>query len=139
MQSDNKHAYGIGDATFTALGGTPGIRQLVDYFYDTMESNADFQTIWSWHHSDKVIMRDKLSLFLCAWTGGPKEYGAKYGGISIPAVHAHLSVGIAERDQWLNCMQFALEAMNYPEDLKNYMLQQLAIPAERVRVTSKNN
>lgn len=130
-------AYGEGDATYQAAGSEAGIRQLVDSFYEHMGQNPAFATIWAWHPDDKDITRDKLARFLCAWTGGPRLYNEKYGPISIPQVHKHLKVGAAERDQWLNCMALALNDQDYPQDLRDYLLTQLAIPAERVRVVSE--
>lgn len=130
-------AYGEGDATYQAAGSEAGIRQLVDSFYEHMGQNPAFATIWAWHPDDKDITRDKLARFLCAWTGGPRLYNEKYGPISIPQVHKHLKVGAAERDQWLNCMALALNDQDYPQDLRDYLLTQLAIPAERVRIVSE--
>jgi len=135
MNTSNFKEYGKGDGTYRALGEEKGLRQLVDHFYDLMMTDPAYETIWRWHTEDKTIMRDKLVVFLCGWTGGPRNYKEKYGAIGIPRVHAHLKVGSAERDQWLNCMQRALELSQYPNDLVDYMIRQLSIPAERVRQT----
>jgi len=130
-------SYGTGDATYQAAGGEAGIRQLVDDFYDIMEANPAFATIWSWHPQPNDVSRDKLARFLCAWTGGPRLYSEKYGPISIPQVHQHLKVTQTEQDQWLDCMGQALAKQGYPADLVDYLLVQLAVPAERVRKTSQ--
>lgn len=127
--------YGRGDASFQAAGGEEGIRQLVDSFYDLMRDNLSYQKIWFWHPGagDKEESRDKLARFLCSWTGGPKRYQEKYGGISIPQAHAHLSVTEVERDMWLNCMKEALAKQDYSDEFRNYLLDQLSKPAEMVR------
>ena len=125
--------YGTKDASFQAAGGEHGIRRLVDAFYDEMESADYAVTIRGMHPQDLTISRDKLTLFLCGWLGGPRLYAEKYGGISIPSAHAHLDIGLAERDAWLTCMQAALDKQDYPTDFKQYLIAQLAIPAERVR------
>ncbi len=135
MNEMTKTQYGEADGTYRALGKERGIRQLVDHFYDLMSSDSAYQTIWQWHEEDRETMRDKLTVFLCGWTGGPRLYKAKYGAIGIPRVHAHLKVTSAERDQWLQCMQSALTRSGYPTDLVDYMIRQLSIPAERVRQT----
>lgn len=134
MTAHNDSPYGVGDATFRAAGGEPGIRTLVDAFYDIMAASPDYATIWSWHPGDNDVTRDKLARFLCAWMGGPRLYAEKYGPISIPGVHAHLQVTSVERDQWLNCMREALSLQDYPADLVEYLLRQLAVPAERIRM-----
>lgn len=125
--------YGDGDTTFLAAGGQPGIRKLVDCFFDIMASDPCYQTIYGWHPEDKEISRDKLALFLCGWMGGPRPFIEKYGQIRIPDVHKHLKITEVERDLWLECMSRALSSQDYPPDLIEYLRQQLWIPAERVR------
>ena len=125
--------YGSKDASFQAAGGEVGIRCLVDAFYDEMD-RADYAAdIRAMHPQDLDVSRDKLTLFLCGWLGGPRLYAEKYGGISIPSAHAHLDIGLAERDAWLRCMKVALDKQDYAPDFKIYLLEQLSIPAERVR------
>lgn len=126
-------AYGIGDTSFQAAGGETGVRQLVDNFYDRMGSDERFEAIYNMHPPDKSLSRDKLATFLCGWLGGPRLYQEKYGGISIPAVHQHLSIGESERDQWLQCMSESIEIQPYAEDFKQYLLVQLSKPAEMIR------
>ena len=125
--------YGTDDATFQAAGGEPGIRRLVDAFYDIMDSDARFAEIRNMHPDDLEVSRDKLARFLCGWMGGPRRYREKYGPITIPGAHAHLGVTAKERDQWLTCMGDALATQDYPESLVHYLLEQLAVPAERIR------
>ena len=125
--------FGSKDTSFQAAGGEAGIRCLVDAFYDEMD-RADYAAdIRAMHPQDLDISRDKLTLFLCGWLGGPRLYAEKYGGISIPSAHAHLDIGLAERDAWLRCMKVALDKQDYAPDFKLYLLEQLSVPAERVR------
>jgi hemoglobin len=132
--SNQPAQYGTEDATFRAAGGETGIRQLVDDFYDIMGSGEEYRTIWSWHPPGNEISRDKLARFLCGWMGGPPRYNEKYGKINLPPAHAHLKVTAIERDQWLACMSQALHQQEYPDSLIEYLLEQLSIPAERIRV-----
>lgn len=129
---DDLSAYGAGDTTYLAAGGEPGIRKLVNDFYDIMSREQRFDTIFGMHPNTGEQSRDKLTLFLCGWAGGPRSYSEKYGPISIPNAHAHLKVGPSERDQWLLCMSEALAKQAYPSDLKRYLIKQLSIPAERI-------
>jgi len=125
--------YGDGDSTYQAAGGQTGIRRLIDSFFDIMGSVAKYRVIYDWHPDDKETSRDKLALFLCGWMGGPKPFVEKYGSIRIPEVHRHLRVTEVERDLWLDCMARALATQDYPQDLVDYLLAQLFIPAERIR------
>ena len=128
-------AYGDGDATFRACGGEAGIQRLVEAFYAEMDTLPEARRIRKLHPADLAVSIDKLARFLCGWTGGPKRYSEKYGSIKIPMAHQHLPIGEAERDAWMLCMERALAAQpDYPDDLKRYLLEQLFVPAERVRV-----
>ncbi len=129
--------YGDGDTSFQAAGGEEGIRQLIDDFYDIMDTLPEARGIRDMHPQDLTVSRDKLARFLCGWLGGPKLYREKYGRIQIPRAHNHLRIGIHERDTWLLCMWKALGAQPYEEDLKRYLIEQLFVPAERSRNQDK--
>jgi hemoglobin len=129
--------YGTLDTSYKAAGEQAGIKKLVDEFYHQMETLKQGQHIRAMHKEDLDTIKDKLSLFLMGWLGGPKEYGPKYGGISIPMVHKHLIIGEEERDAWLFCMNEALIHQDYEDDFKQYLIEQLARPAERIRQVSQ--
>lgn len=126
-------AYGDGDKSFQSAGGEAGIKKLVDAFYRAMDNLPEAQRIREMHDHDLTLSADKLYRFLCGWLGGPKLFREKYGSIAIPRAHAHLDIGIAERDAWMLCMQEALKEQDYPEDFKAYLLTQLFRPAEFCR------
>ena len=134
MSDDSKSAnYGDGDTSYQAAGAEPGLRALVDDFYELMGSDPRFATIWNMHPPDKSMSRDKLTLFLCGWLGGPKLYREKYGSIGIPRVHAHLPITEREKQQWLTCMGEAVAKQPFAEAFKRYLLVQLEVPAEAIR------
>lgn len=128
--------YGVGDASYQAAGGDDGIARLVDEFYRVMDTAPEARGIRAMHDDDLALSRDKLRVFLCAWLGGPNLYRQKYGPISIPGAHAHLAIDEAERDAWMLCMQRAVEVQPWADAFKAYFLRAIAVPAERVRVTS---
>jgi hemoglobin len=125
--------YGVDDASYRAAGGEEGLRKLVDRFYALMDTREDARVIRAMHDPDLTVSRDKLTRFLCGWLNGPKRYQEKYGAISIPGSHAHLAIGGAERDAWLACMREAIAEQPWAQDFKDYLLQALSRPAERVR------
>jgi hemoglobin len=125
--------YGAGDASYQAAGGEAGIKKLVDDFYDAMERLPEAEKIRNMHPADLTISRDKLTLFICGWLGGPRLYAQKYGPIRIPQVHSHLEIGRGERDAWLLCMREARKIQPYAAAFKQYLLEQLYVPAERSR------
>ena len=123
----------MGDNSYRAAGREPGIRQLVDAFFDRMGRDGRFAVIHNLHPEDKTVSRDKLACFLCGWLGGPKLYNEKYGAIGIPRVHAHLAIATAERDQWLTCMSESVAQQPFTPAFKTYLMEQLFVPAEAVR------
>lgn len=133
-----KKPYGTLDNSFISAGGYEGLQQLVEIFYDLMGALPEAKDIHAMHTDEQAIRRDKLTRFLCAWLGGPRLFSETYGPINIPKAHSHLRVTVVERDAWLLCMEKALEQMPYQDDFKVYLLNQLRIPAERIRQTSLN-
>ncbi len=130
-------AYGDRDATFRACCGEDGIRRLVESFYRLMDTLPVASRIRALHPGDLQLSIEKLTAFLCGWTGGPKRYAERFGPIKLPMAHRHLPVGEAERDAWLSCMEQALAEQPFPDELKRYLLRELFVPAERIRQVVK--
>lgn len=130
--------YGEGDTSYRAAGGREGLTRLVDAFYRHMDEQPFALGIRRMHPRDLTVARDKLTLFLSGWLNGPSLYAAKYGPIRIPSAHAHLRIGVRERDAWLRCMELAIAEQDYAPDFGAYLLRELGVPAERVRQTSRD-
>jgi hemoglobin len=130
--AEQRDSYGVGDASFQAAGGEAGIRALVEDFYRVMDTRSDAREIRAMHPRVLTVSIDKLARFLCGWLGGPKRFQQKYGPISIPGVHLHLAIRTEHRDAWLGCMQQAIAKQDFAEDFKEYLLVQLATPADRI-------
>jgi len=130
---EEERKYGVEDASFLAAGGEEGIRSWVEDFYRFMDTLPEARRIRAMHPDDIEISIDKLARFLCGWLGGPKRYQEKYGPIALPRAHRHLPIDAQDRDAWLACMERALAEQPFAEDFKVYLMEQLAIPAERVR------
>ena len=137
--TSSKKAYGFEDASFIAAGGEEGIKKLVGCFYKIMHDNQDYHRIYYMHPEDISVSIDKLARFLCGWLGGPRLYQEKYGSINIPQVHGHLDIGVDERDQWLSCMQQAVDEQEYDRDFKEYLIAQLSVPANFIVRRCQNN
>lgn len=138
MSNSSGLEYGKQDSSYKAAGEYAGIRRLVNCFYDLMDQLEETKAIRNMHPDDLTVSRDKLLCFLSGWLGGPRLYAEKYGSLSIPAVHQHLSIGEAERDSWLFCMKRAVEQQPYEPEFKVYLMDQFFIPAERIRQTSSS-
>ena len=107
---------------FQRLDGEPGVRRLVDRFYDLMDLEPAFAGIRTLHPADLDGSRDKLFWFLCGWLGGPNHYIERFGHPMLRARHLPYTIGIAERDQWMACM---VQAM-HEQALEPALAQRLA-------------
>jgi len=66
--------------------------------------------------------------------GGPQLYVEKYGHPRLRARHLPFSIGKSERDQWLMCMDQALD-----EQIEEPLRQQLKAAFEKVADHMRNN
>jgi hemoglobin len=94
---------------FERLGGEPGVRALVDRFYDLMDLEPAYAGVRALHPGSLDGSRDKLFWFLCGWLGGPQHYAERFGHPMLRARHLPYAIGIAERDQWMACMIQAMQ------------------------------
>jgi hemoglobin len=99
--------FGERDSSYRAAGADDGLARLCEAFYRHMDALPEAATIRAMHGSDLALSREKLTVFLAAWLGGPNLYRERFGPISIPRAHAHLA-DEAERDAWLACMRCAV-------------------------------
>lgn len=94
---------------YQLLGGEKGLRSLVDRFYDIMDSAPEAAKIRAFHAKSLKQSREKLFMFLSGWSGGPQLYVEKYGHPRLRMRHMPFAIGAVERDQWLWCMNKALD------------------------------
>jgi hemoglobin len=102
---------------FDALGGEARVRALVDRFYDLMDLEPDLAQLRELHPRALDGSRDKLYWYLCGWLGGPQHYVQRFGHPRLRARHLPFSIGIRERDQWLQCMRRAMHEVGVDADL----------------------
>lgn len=116
------------------LLGEQGIRELVDAFYDIMDSLPQAAGVRAMHASDLAPMKEKLAEYLIGWMGGPPLYADKYGTVCMTTPHEPFHIGPAERDQWLLCMDKALQRVNASEEV----VAMLEVPMFRIADAVRN-
>jgi hemoglobin len=94
---------------YESIGGETTVRALVDRFYDLMDTLPEAANIRALHPEILEGSREKLFLFLTGWMGGPPLYMERFGHPRLRARHLPFPIGESERDQWLLCMNRALE------------------------------
>lgn len=118
---------------YELIGGAERVRELVDRFYDHMDSHPDASGIRAMHARSLRASREKLYLFLSGWLGGPDLYVQKYGHPRLRQRHLPFTIGRDERDQWLMCMEQALDEMSLDPALRNYLSQNFWRTADHMR------
>lgn len=120
-------------APYDAIGGEPAVRRLVDRFYDYMDSLPEAAHIRQMHAKSLRVSRDKLFLFLSGWLGGPALYVEKYGPPMLRRRHLPFSIGLRERDEWMECMIKALSDVVQDEALRRQLEQSFLSTADHMR------
>jgi hemoglobin len=122
---------------YERIGGEARVRELVDRFYDHMDSLPEARTVRLLHAKSLRSSREKLFLFLSGWLGGPDLYQQKYGHPMLRRRHLPFSIGREERDQWLLCMQRALADMAIEEGLMRHLEKAFFQTADHMRNRSE--
>ena len=99
------------ESYYELLGGEVGVRALVDRFYDLMETMPATRGILKLHPNDLTGSRDKLFKFLSGFFGGPPLYVQEHGHPRLRARHLPFPIGESERDQWMLCMNQAIDEL----------------------------
>jgi hemoglobin len=115
------------------MGGDAGIRQLVDRFYDLVDSASEASTIRKLHAASLKASREKLYLYLSYWTGGPTTYVERNGHPRLRARHLPFTITSRERDEWLWCMDRALDEHSMPDDLREQIRDRFHGLADHMR------
>lgn len=118
---------------FERIGGEPGVRRLVDRFYDLMDTAREAEGIRALHPESLDSSREKLHLFLTGWLGGPPLYMERIGPPMLRARHLPFPIGEPERDAWLWCMDRALEEVELPVEVMEYLRQRFQAMADHMR------
>ena len=115
------------------MGGDAGIRRLVDRFYDLMDSAPEAATVRRLHAASLKASREKLYLYLSMWTGGPQTYVERNGHPRLRMRHLPFTISSRERDEWLWCMDRALDEQEMPNALRDDLRTKLHGLADHMR------
>jgi len=118
---------------YEMCGGETGLRSLVNRFYDLMDSAPEARTIRSLHAKSLNQSREKLFQFLSGWSGGPPLYIERFGHPRLRMRHMPFPIGTVERDEWLWCMNRALDESQLDPRVVEYLKNHFAQAANFLR------
>lgn len=124
------------DMPFHRLGGEEVVKKLAARFYDHMD--AEEPELAKLHELDehgKVSQgaRDRFTLFLIEWLGGPLTYSPVHGHPRLRMRHARVKVDIAMRDAWVRCMQRAMDDVGCTGEVREFLDARFAEVADFMR------
>jgi len=118
---------------YQRIGGAQPLRALVERFYRIMAELPQADGIRAMHPDDMSGSADKLFKFLSGWSGGPELYIAEFGQPRLRRRHLPMRIGNSERDQWMHCMDMAMQQCGLDPQLHHDLHQALFNTADFMR------
>jgi hemoglobin len=95
---------------YDMIGGTAPIREIVDLFYDLMDTDPAYAELRALHAADLTPMRASLTGFLAAWMGGPRDWFEQRPGKCLMSAHKGVTISPETARQWAQAMRRAIES-----------------------------
>lgn len=118
---------------YERIGGAVKVRALVHVFYQIMDELPESYGIRKMHAEDLQNSEDKLFKFLSGWMGGPQLFIQEFGHPMLRRRHMPFAIGAAERDQWMLCMNKALQEVVKDEALRSELATAFSGIADHMR------
>lgn len=118
---------------YEVIGGEHALRSLVERFYDIIDSAPEATQLRALHPKSLRQSREKFFMFLSGWSGGPQLYVEKFGHPRLRMRHMPFSIGAVERDQWIWCMNKALDESDFDPRVVEYLKARFAETANFLR------
>ncbi|WP_152084526.1 group II truncated hemoglobin [Pseudoalteromonas sp. A25] len=94
---------------YEIIGGESGTRALANRFYDIMASDPYAKPLYDMHPQPLDRIRQVFFEFLSGWLGGPDLFVGQYGHPRLRQRHMPFPIDQSLRDQWMHCMNKALD------------------------------
>lgn len=97
------------------IGGEPALRALVARFYDLVETLPQGANLRRLHARGHGIphAREEQFNFLSGFMGGRHYYSEKHGHMDVKLMHAHVPIRLEDAENWLFCMNRALDDLGH--------------------------
>lgn len=121
------------ESPYQHMGGETAVRALVHRFYELMDTLPEAWEIRKLHPEDLSGSREKLFKFLSGWLGGPPLYIQEYGHPMLRRRHLPFPIDEQARDQWMLCMNQALDEQPMDERVREGVRQAFWQMADHMR------
>ena len=98
-------------SALSSIGGEAVLRDLVETFYDRMESDPEAYPLHRLHFRGHGLdhTRQTQFEFLCGFLGGRAYYRERFGHMNLRDIHAHVPIRSEDAELWLKTFDAALE------------------------------
>jgi hemoglobin len=117
---------------YEEVGGMAFFVRLVDAFYDRVALDTVLLPLYPEPH-DLGPARERLTLFLAQYWGGPTTYSDARGHPRLRMRHNPYRIGVPERDHWLMAMTAALDELAPPTSVRWRMDTYFLMAADSMR------
>jgi hemoglobin len=105
---------------YEAVGGRPFFDQLAQRFYAAVETDPVLRPLYPDDLTDSI---EHTAGFLAQyWGGGTSQYSDVRGHPRLRMRHAHVTIGMEQRDAWFGHMTDAVRAAGLPPELERRFL-----------------
>ncbi|BDX05307.1 group II truncated hemoglobin [Planctobacterium marinum] len=120
-------------SAYEAIGGEQGTQKLANTFYDIMETDEFAAELLALHPKPMDSIRQKFFEYLSGWLGGPPLYEAQYGHPRLRARHLPFEVSDNMVEQWLYCMNKALNEVVEDDNAREAIRQPITQLARHMK------
>lgn len=103
------------------IGGEATVRDLVERFYDLIETDPRGRRILDLHFQGHGMthVRAEQFAFLCGFFGGRRYYAERHGHMNLREIHEHVEIRTQDAEDWLAVMDRAMEETALPEPARS--------------------
>ena len=111
---------------FEEVGGSQFFDRLVDRFYEGVATDDVLLPLYP-EQSDLSGARERLTLFLQQYWGGPTTYSDERGHPRLRQRHFPFVIGELERDRWMVHMMAAVDELSPNETVRQQLTEYMTM------------
>jgi hemoglobin len=111
---------------FEEVGGSPFFDQLVERFYEGVATDDVLLPLYP-EQSDLSGAKERLTLFLQQYWGGPTTYSDERGHPRLRQRHFPFVIGERERDRWMVHMMAAVDELSPNDSVHQQLMEYMAM------------
>ena len=116
---------------YQEVGGSDFFIELVNKFYEGVVNDEIIISLYP-DRNDLEGAKERLSLFLIQYWGGPTTYSDERGHPRLRQRHFPFAIGERERDHWLMHMQGAIDAMPTSDSVRTRLSEYMSNAAQHL-------